>query len=121
MPERIDIVQFDLANEKVIHSKCLYIELGQNYFMYAGNYTSSKPVADDSEDHTLGWQESATFFKHKILKSSVVSVEIRWIEKRKYWCVEMECNGHPTTISLYFQTKIEAEPIYQKLDKFIFQ
>lgn len=120
MEERVDIKQFDLANEKVVEPICLYFELHDRYLIYIGEYYCEVPVSEDKEDHSLGWQQQYSKFKIKIKRESIVSVELNYVPKREIYKVEMEANGYPTSISFYFQTEKEAENIYEKLDKYIF-
>lgn len=118
--ERVDIKQFDMANEKVTEPICLYFELHDKYFLYVGEYYCEIPTAEDSDDHSMGWKDSYSKFTIKIKKRSIVSVELNWVAKREIYKVEMEVEGYPTSISLYFETEKEAEVIYAKLDKYIF-
>lgn len=118
--ERIDIKHFDLANENLTESNHLYIELGDNYLIYAADYYSEVPVAEDQDDHTLGWKDRYNYFIIKIKRESFVSIDLNWLEKRQLYRVELEANGYPNTVTFYFKTQKEAEAVYKKLDAFIF-
>ena len=120
MNERIDIKQFDLANEKVVNSVALYIELTDNSLMYYAEYYAEVPAAEDKDDHSLGWKESFQKFKIKVKRSSLVSVEKSWNDKREYWKVEVEASGYPNSIAFYFELESEAEAVYEKLDTYVF-
>ena len=119
-PETININHFSLANEKVVEPISMYIELGENYLIYAAEYYGQIPNAADAEDHSLGWKDIYANFRIKIKRDLICSVEILWIEIRQVWKVEIECNGYPNTIGFYFATQKPAIIVYEKLDKFIF-
>lgn len=118
--KRIDINQFNMANEKVSESVHLYIQLSDDYFIYAAEYYGEEPIAEDKDDHAMGWKEMYQNFFIKIKRQSLVSLDKNWNNKREFWQVEVEANGYPNTIKLYFKTEKEAQGIYDTLDKFIF-
>lgn len=120
MTEKIDIKQFDLDNEKVSEPIRLYVELSERYLLYVGEYYAEEPVAEDSEDHSLGWKDKYANFRIKIKKEQLVSLECQWIEKRQLWNVEIEANGYPNTIRFYFKTEKEADVMFNRLDDYIF-
>jgi hypothetical protein len=119
-PKHIDIEQFDLANEKVSEKVHLYIELGDNYFLYTAEYYAEQPKAEDKDDHTFGWEDIYANFRIKIKREAFVSVDINWIHKRELWCVELEANGYPNTVKLYFKKQRDAETVCKALDEYIF-
>lgn len=120
MIERIDIKQFNMTNEKVINTCLLYIELGDNYFLYVGEYYGQQPKGDDHDDHSLGWEDVYFNFRNKIKRDAIVSVDRLYNEKYDNWRIELEANGYPNPLRLYFETEAECEIMYQRLDEFIF-
>lgn len=117
---RIDIKQFDMANETVAESVCLYIELADNYLSYSGEYYAQVPVASDPDDHSMGWKDDYTNFTIKIKRSFLVSLDKDWVEKRQIWRIQLEAYGYPNTINFYFKTETEANKVYKILDEYIF-
>lgn len=119
-PERIDIALFDLENQMVKHIIHSYIELGSNYVIHSRAYHSEVPKAEDPNDHSLGWKEKFNDFYLKFKRELIVSVEYYYHEKGDYWFVETEVNGYPNSITLYFETRLEAENMCKKLEDYIF-
>lgn len=119
-PHRIDIKQFDMANERVLEPLCLYIEIADTYLKYVAEYYGEQPKSEDKEDHTLGWEEQYFNFSIKIKRSQLVSLDKNWVHKRQLWRVEVEANGYPNTLIWYFKKESEADNIYKILDEYIF-
>lgn len=118
--KRIDIKQFDMANERLIEPIHLYIELADNYLLYAAEYYGEQPKSEDKEDHLLGWEEIYANFKIKVKRETLVSLDKNWVNKRKLWQVECEANGYPNSIKWFFKTEKEADAVYKELDNYIF-
>jgi len=117
---RINIKQFELEFEKEIQSLESYIELGKSVFTYRMNYNSQTPK--DNNDTSLGWEESYKDITICIKKEAFVSIEKYWSQRNNYWNLQLEANGFPSTINIYFEEENEDEmnKVYQKLYKFIF-
>ncbi len=120
LPLRIDIEQFDLANEKVTEPIHLYIELAEHSLIYAAEYYGEEPAAEDQEDHSLGWKEMYQNFHIKIKREVLVSLDINWVNKRELWRVELEANGYPNSIKFYFKKEKDARKVWKQLDEYIF-
>jgi hypothetical protein len=120
MTEKINIGQFDMVNEKVIHTMHLYIELADHYFRYSGKYVASQPVADDPDDHTMGWHEVNVHFDFKIKRECIVSLEKNWLLKREIYDIEIDFLGYAGTVKLYFERAKDMLEVYHKLDEYIF-
>jgi len=118
--ERINIEQFDMANEQVLEKSHLYIELTDTYLVYAAKYVCKQPIADDKDDHSLGWEEIAVNFHIKIKREHIVSLERNWVHKRRIYDVQVEINGYPASLKFYFQTSQGMLKVYKKLDEYIF-
>lgn len=118
--ERIDIAPFDRQNEHIRKCYYLYVQLFDEYLLYAGKYLGEIPVADDPQDHSMGWKNKAANFMVKIKREAFVSVEYFWERTYEVYHVELEANGYPNSLTLYFQTEKEAEAMYNKLTKYIF-
>lgn len=118
--EQILIKHFDLANEKIIKRGHLFVVLADEYFKYSAEYYSEVPKASDPDDHSMGWEERYNKFVIKLKKESIVAVEMRWLDKRECWSVELESNGYPNTISIFFELESEAEEFHHKIDTYVF-
>lgn len=119
-PERINIKQFDLENERVTEPISLYIELGENYLMYVAEFYSEVPKAENQDDHTLGWEDSYSNFKIKVKRECIVSIDINYKRKGELWIIELDVNGYPHTIKFYFKKEKDAAAVHKKLDEYIF-
>ena len=119
--ERIDIKQFDMANEQVINTDHLYVELADNYFFYAGKYQAKHPKGDNPEDHSLGWENRRMNFRIKIKREQLIALELRFIEYRGIWSIDIDAMGYPVTIKIYFEKGADAKILYDKLDTYIFK
>lgn len=118
MVKIIDIKQFDLVNEKITEPITLQIELAENYLLYRGEYYGQIPK--DVEDKQLGWKDYYQNFIIKIIRSTICSLEKRWVVDGDIWMVEIEANGYPNSIHFQFQTEKEADAVYNELDFYIF-
>ena len=119
--KRIDIKQFDLANERVTERCFLYIELSEKHLLYAAEYYAEHPKAEDKDDHSMGWEDVYQNFRIKIKRETFCSMDINWIHKRQLWQIELEASGYPNTVKFYFQKQKEALEVYKELDKWIFE
>ena len=115
----IHIKQFDIENERNINTLNFFIELTPYYFRWFGEYDSEIPK--DTNDHKLGWDEKHTCHDLQIKRTSLCSVEKIWDDKNNYWRVELEANGFPNTITLYFkEMDKEVDTVHTALIQYIF-
>lgn len=120
MPERIEIKHFDLEFEKNMQTQESYIELHDKYFRYRAQYDSEIP--EDKEDLLRGWKSVFYDFDMRLKREYFVSVEKNWNDNRDIWVIEMEINGYPGTVNLYYQDKDKEHMIevFEKIFKWIF-
>ncbi len=117
--KKINIKQFDIENERNVNTLNFFIELTAYYFRWFGEYDSERPK--DINDHQLGWEEKHTCHDLKINRTSLCSVEKIWDDKNNYWRVELEANGFPNTITLYFkEMDKEVDTVHTALSNYIF-
>lgn len=119
-PLKFDIQLFDLAKETnftVYHS---YIELQSKCFRYRMAYRSDQWIDDD--DETRGKRNLLTDVDLKIKKEYFVSIAKYWRDQEngKYWYIEIEFNGYPNNVKIYFaaDNRKGMEEIYDALEKY---
>ncbi len=114
----IEIKPVDLVNEKITEPITSQIELAENYLLYSAEYYGQIPK--DVEDKQLGWEDYYQNFNIKKLRSTICSLEKRWVVEGAIWMVEIEAYGYPNSIHFQFQTEKEADVVYNELDFYIF-
>lgn len=117
---RYDLKPVDLRNEKFEQVTHLYIEMRRSYIVYAAKYFSQIPIAENKDDHSMGWKQTFSDFHIKIKRASLVALDISFLDHADLWCVMFESNGYPYTVKLYFETEAEARDFHKVLDEFIF-
>lgn len=113
MVKKIEIKHFDLEFEKNMETQEAYIELHENYFRYVSVHDSDMPKNKD--DVSLGWGSEFHNFDTRIKRESFVSVEKVWKDRQNYWVIELEANGYPVTIFIYYQ-KEDTERLNKDFD-----
>lgn len=117
--QRIDIVPFDLANEKLTDVKHMYIQLAEKFFLYAAKYYGQENVISDEDDKVKVWKDHQNDFLLKIKPELISGIELRWTS-HKYWYIGIEFIGYAEVIKIYFQTKKEALPVFARIDEYFF-
>jgi len=118
--ERIEIVHFDLEFERNIQTTESYVELHYTYLRYVSKYDCEVPK--DRDDLAQGWIEKFRDFELCLKRENFVTVEKYWDDLQDYWEVQMEINGFPKTLVLYFEkanTK-RMEEVFLKLFNWVF-
>lgn len=119
--ERIEISHIDLEFEKNMLTQEAYIELHDNYFRYRSVYDSEVPK--DSNDLGLGWKDEFHDFDIRIKRENIVSCDKSWNDKKDYWRIEIEANGYPETLRIFFSKgNFESmQKAYELLCDYIFK
>lgn len=116
--EKIEIKHFDLEFEKNIQSTECFVELHDTYFRYKAVYDSEVP--EDQNDLLRGWKDMFYDFDLRIKREQFVSVEYFWNDKDSHYRIEMEVNGFPSTVNLYYKEKEQMFEVFEKLFKWVF-
>lgn len=121
VPDKIEIKHFDLEFERNFQTTESYLELHDTYLRYVAKYDSEHPK--DREDLLAGWEERFHDFDTRIKRDAFISVEYYWNDKNNYWQLEMEANGYPVAITLYFEKGNEKEmnTVFFKLFAWVFK
>lgn len=110
---------FDLENEKDIQLLEGKIELHKTYLLHRLMYYSQTPT--DSDVLGKSWQDSYKNYELRIKRNSFVSIEKRWMDNTDTWRIELESNGYPDTVILYFKDEDKMQVVYNILFKYIFK
>lgn len=118
--ERIEIKHLDLEFERNMQTQESFIELHDTYLQYKAIYDSEIP--EDKEDLMRGWKDMFYDFDLRIKRENFVSVEKYWDDKGGHWKLEIEVNGYPGTINLYYhkKDKVIMLEVFEKIFKWIF-
>ena len=116
---KIDIKQFDLEFEKDIQTTECFVELTDTHLKYRCKYDSKHPI--DNDDLMRGWKDQFHDFDTRIKRESFLSVEWFWNDKNDYWHLELEANGYPTSIILYFNDEKEMLRVFEILFSWVFK
>jgi len=119
-PIKIDLKQIDLEFEKEIESQEYYIELHETYLRNVGVYDAKVPV--DKDDLFRGYEEVYREFDLRFKREWFTSVEKFWDDKQNVYRIDLEINGYPNTIQVYFakDDKEECEKVFKILFNWIF-
>jgi hypothetical protein len=117
---RIDIKLFDLPFEKRAETLECFVEINEKYLRYKAEYYSQQ--ARNKEDLAMGWDDCYNNWDIKIKRDAFISVEKFWDNKNNYWRLELEANGYPNVIILYYEQENEDElhRVFNLLSNFVF-
>lgn len=117
--EKISIPAIDLLNQKVTESTELSLEIRDNCIMYTARFYADEPK--DENDKELGWENIFNCFKTVADKRNVAGVEISWLNHAKRWSVLIIVNGFNNDIKIYFKRESEAQALFDKLHKWLYE
>lgn len=119
--EKIEIRHFDLEFERNVQTTECFVELHDTYFRYKAVYDSEVP--NDQNDLLQGWKDMFYDFDMRLKRDSFVSVESLWNDKGNHWQIELEINGYPGTVNLYYkkEDKYSMMDVFDKIFKWAFK
>jgi hypothetical protein len=116
---KIDIPNVDLENQKVTAFTELSLEIRDNSVMYTARFYADEPK--NEEDKGLGWENVFNCFKLVAFKQNIAGIEINWLDHAKKWSVLILVNGFSNDIKLYFKRESEAQSLFDKLHKWLYE
>lgn len=117
--EKIDIPSLDLENQKITDFTELSLEIRENCIMYTARFYADEPK--DENDKGLGWENVFNCFKLVASKQNIAGIEINWLDHAKKWSVLILVNGFSNDIKLYFKREGEAQNVFDKLHKWLYE
>jgi hypothetical protein len=117
--DKIPIPNINLENQKVTEFIELYLEVRDNSILFPAKFYADEPINED--DKSLGWDNKFTSFKSIASKERIAGIEKCWISGSKKWGVYIMVNGFSNDIKVYFKWESEAEALFEKLHKWLYE
>lgn len=117
--EKINIPSTDLENQKITDFTELSLEIRDHSVIYTARFYADEPV--DINDKGLGWENVFNSFKTVASKQNVAGLEISWLNHAKKWTVIIIVNGFNNDIKMYFKREGEAQNVFDKLHKWLYE
>lgn len=117
--EKIIIPCTDLKNQKITDFTELSLEIRDNSVMYTARFYADEPKSE--EDNELGWENVFNSFKTVANKQNVAGLEISWLNHAKRWSVLVIVDGFNNDIKMYFKRESEAQNVFDKLHKWLYE
>lgn len=117
--EKINIPNINLENQKVTDFTELSLEIRDNSVVYTARFYADEPR--DESDKELGWQNVFNCFTTVASKQHIAGIEKSWLSQAKKWAVYIMVDGFTNDIKMYFKRESEAELVFNKLHKWLYE
>lgn len=117
--DKIDIPAIDLENQKITDFTELSLVIRENSVMYTARFYADEPK--DENDKELGWNNVFNSFKLVAAKQNIAGIEINWLNHAKKWSVLILVDGFNNDIKMYFKREGEAQNVFDKLHKWLYE
>lgn len=117
--EKINIPSTDLENQIITDFTELSLEIRDSSVIYTARFYADEPV--DVNDKGLGWENVFNSFKTVAAKQNVAGLEISWLNHAKKWSVFIIVSGFNNDIKMYFKREGEAQSVFDKLHKWLYE
>lgn len=117
--EKISLSSIDLENQKITDFTELSLEIRDSSVMYTARFYADEPK--DENDKELGWQNVFNAFRLVASKSKIAGLELCWLDHAKKWKVLILVNGFQNDIKMYFKREGEAQSVFDKLHKWLYE
>jgi len=117
--DKINIQAIDLENQKVTDFTELSLEIRDNSLMYTARFYADEPK--DENDKGLGWHNVYNSFKTIASKDKVAGIEKNWLAHAKKWVVYIFISGFENDMKMYFKRESEADEVFNKLHKWLYE
>jgi|ERR1051325_7984900 hypothetical protein len=117
--EKINIPSLDLENQKITDFTELSLEIRENSVMYTARFYADEPK--NEADKELGWENVFNSFKLVATKGAIAGIEINWLDRAKKWSVLILVAGFSNDIKMYFKRESEAQTVFDKLHKWLYE
>lgn len=116
---KIDIPAIDLENQKITDFTELSLVIRDNCVEYTARFYADEPK--DENDKELGWHNVFNAFRLIAKKENIAGIEINWLNHAKKWSVLILVNGFSNDIKMYFKREGEAQVVFDKLYKWLYE
>lgn len=119
--DKIEIPAIDLENQVITDSDLaeLSLEIRDNSVVYTAKFYADEPK--DESDKGLGWENVFNCFRLVASKTNIAGIEINWLSRATKWSVLILVNGFQNDIKMYFEKEGEAQSIFDKLHKWLYE
>lgn len=117
--EKINIPSLDLENQKITDFTELSLEIRNNSVMYTARFYADEPK--DENDKELGWHNVFNAFKLVASRQNIAGIEINWLGHANKWSVLIIVSGFNNDIKMYFKRESEAQSMFDKLHKWLYE
>lgn len=119
--EKINIPALDLQNQIITDTDLaeLSLEIRDNSVMYSVQLYADEPKSEN--DKALGWENVFNSFKTVASKHNVAGLEISWLNHATKWSVFIIVSGFNNDIKMYFESESEAQNVFDKLHKWLYE
>lgn len=117
--EKINIPGIDLENQKITDFTELSLEIRDNSVVYTARFYADEPKKEDDKD--LGWHNVFNSFTTIASKDCIAGIEKSWLSQAKRWAVYIFVSGFANDVKTYFKRESEAEELFNKLHKWLYE
>lgn len=119
--DKIDIPAIDLENQVITDPDLaeLSLEIRDNSVQYTAKFYADEPKNED--DKSLGWENVFNHFQLVASKGNIAGIEINWLNHANKWSVLIIVNGFANDIKIYFERENEAQNVFDKLHKWLYE
>lgn len=117
--EKINISSLDLENQKITDFTELSLEIRDNSVMYAARFYADEPK--DENDKELGWHNVFNSFNVIAAKKNIAGIEKSYVCHAKKWAVYIFVDGFANDLKMYFKREGEAQNVFDKLHKWLYE
>jgi hypothetical protein len=117
--DKIDIAAIDLENQKITDFTELSLDIRDNSVVYTARFYADEPV--DTNDKELGWHNVFNSFKVTAAKKNIAGIEKSWVSNAKKWAVYIFVDGFANDLKMYFKREGEAQTVFDKLHKWLYE
>lgn len=117
--EKINIPSIDLENQKITDFTELSLEIRDNSLAYTARFYADEPKEEN--DKGLGWHNVFNSFRTIASKNNIAGIEKSWLSQAKKWAVYIFVNGFANDMKMYFKRESEAEEVFNKLHKWLYE
>lgn len=116
--EIIHIKPIRLRNQKPSDDGQIRLELHEKYIFYYVKFYASEPK--DTEDQTLGWETVYNNYETIVSKTAIVGIDKSYMSEGNNWSLYIFVSGMAGDVKLYFKKESEAQEVFDKLFKYLY-
>jgi hypothetical protein len=119
LPDKINLQGINLENQKITDFTELSLEIRDSSVVYTARFYADEPI--DTNDKELGWHNVFNSFKVVAARNNIAGIEKSWLNDAKKWAVYIFVNGFSIDLKMYFKREGEAQNVFDKLHKWLYE